>query len=36
VPPVLGAGSEPVARGEGSLRGPGPEPVPDPGAGEPH
>ena len=36
VPPVLGAGSQPVARGEGSLSGPGPEPAPDPEAGEPH
>jgi len=34
--PGLGARERPVARGEGSLRGPGPEPAPDPDAGEPH
>jgi hypothetical protein len=34
--PVLSAGGSPVSRGEGSLRGPGPEPLADPDAGEPH
>ena len=29
-------GGSPVARGEGSLRGPGPQPARDPDAGEPH
>ncbi len=31
----IGAGAEPVERGVGSLRGPGPAPLPDPEAGEP-
>ena len=34
--PALTGGGAPVGRGEGSLRGPGPEPLPDPDAGEPH
>jgi hypothetical protein len=33
---ALEAGSPVVARAEGSLRGAGPEPLPDPDAGEPH
>ena len=33
---AIGPGEERVARGEGSLRGDGPEPLPDPEAGEPH
>jgi quercetin dioxygenase-like cupin family protein len=35
-PTLLGAGDRPVPRGVGSLRGGGPEPPPDPDAGEPH
>jgi quercetin dioxygenase-like cupin family protein len=33
---ALSAGGSPVERGEGSLRGPGPAPLADPDAGEPH
>ena len=32
----IGPGEAHVERGEGSLRGDGPEPLPDPDAGEPH
>jgi hypothetical protein len=32
---AIGPGAERVERGEGSLRGPGPAPLPDPEAGEP-
>ena len=33
---AVGPGEAHVSRGEGSLRGDGPEPLPDPEAGEPH
>ena len=33
---AIGPGEALVSRGEGSLRGDGPEPLPDPEAGEPH
>ena len=33
---AIGPGEEHAGRGEGSLRGDGPEPLPDPEAGEPH
>jgi quercetin dioxygenase-like cupin family protein len=36
IEPGGGAGAAPVERGLGSLRGGGPEPLPDPDAGEPH
>ncbi len=36
IEPGGGAAAAPVERGEGSLRGDGPEPLPDPDAGEPH
>jgi hypothetical protein len=33
---AIGPGEAHVSRGEGALRGDGPEPLPDPEAGEPH